>query len=65
MFWFVMDYENSRHRNHVVLFMIFFYDFVYSTKRIMSQACWLFTLKMTIQALGNRDIPYRGFLPNR
>ena len=23
----------------------------------MSQACWLFTLKMTIQALGNRDYP--------
>ena len=23
----------------------------------MSQACWLFTLEMTIQALGNRDYP--------
>ena len=23
----------------------------------MSQACWLFTLKMTMQALGNRDYP--------
>ena len=41
----------------LVLFMIFLQDFVSPKKRIMSEGCWLFTLEMTIQSLGNRVFP--------
>ena len=30
----------------------------------MSKGCWLFTLKITVQSLGNRDFTFRCFLPN-
>ena len=42
-----------------VLFMIFFLDFVTPQKRTMSNGCWLFTLKMTVQSIGNRDLTFR------
>ena len=48
-----------------VLFMIFFSDFVTLQKRTMSKGCWLFTLKMTVQYLRNRDFTFRGFQPNK
>ena len=47
-----------------VFFMIFFSDFVTPQKRIMSEDCWLFTLKMTVQYLGNSDSTFRRFQPN-
>ena len=42
-----------------VLFMIFFSDFVTPKKRTMSEGCWLSTLEMTVQSLGNRDLTFR------
>ena len=40
-----------------VLFMIFFDDFV--TPQNMSEGCWLFTSKMAVHSLGNRDYTSR------
>ena len=48
----------------VMLYMIFFFDFVTPQKHTMSEECWLFTLKMAVQSLGNRDFTFRWFQPN-
>ena len=58
MFFFLPDHKNSSYRNHVAGA---FYDehFVSLEKCIMSEGCWLFTLKKTPQALGARDFPDR------
>ena len=42
-----------------MLFMIFFSDFVTPKKRNMSEGCWVFTLKMAVQSLGNMDFTFR------
>ena len=47
-----------------VLFIIFFSDFVTPQKRTMPEGCCLFTLKMTVQNLGNRDFTVSWFQPN-
>ena len=44
--------------------MICFKDFVIPQKRNMSEGFWLFTLKMAVQSLRNRDSTFRGFQPN-
>ena len=44
--------------------MIFFYDFVTPQKRNISEGCLLFTLKMAVRSLGNRDFTFRWFQPN-
>ena len=38
--------------------------FISPWKHLMSEGRWLFTLKMTMQALGNRDFPNSWFQPN-
>ena len=43
--------------------MIFFSDCVTPQKCTMSERCWLFTLEMTVQSLGNRNFTYRRFHP--
>ena len=44
--------------------MIFYLDFATPQKRNMSEGCWLFTLKMEVQSLANRDFTFRSFQPN-
>ena len=44
-------------------FIIFFLDFVPPQKRNMCEGCWLFTLKMAVQSLGNRNFTFRWFQP--
>ena len=47
-----------------VLFMILFSDFVTPQKCTMSEGCWLSTLNIKVQSLGNRDLIFRWFQPN-
>ena len=47
-----------------MIFIFFFLNFVTPQKRNMSERCWLFTLKMAVQSLSNRDFPFRRFQPN-
>ena len=48
--------ESRIHGNHQMgALLIFFLDLVKLKKRIMSEGFWFFTLKMTMQSLGNVD----------
>ena len=45
--------------NEAVLVSSFFLEFVSPKKRIMSEGCWLFTLKMTMHAYKKKDFSHR------